>query len=382
MPDAPSAQKNGSAPMTSSETLEVNLDGPRTSVSTGFDGQYKLKAVLGTGAFSTVREGEHKATKVVYAIKCVTKKNLSEEDRLALLDEVDILKALTCQSIIRLYDFFDEAQFYYLVMENMTGGELFDRIVAKQYYSEQDARDLIATLLKAMDYCHQNKIAHRDLKPENLLLRSMEDDSDVKIADFGFAKRCVGPKCLKTQCGTPGYVAPEILEGFKYDYSADMWSVGVILYILLGGYPPFYEENQNTLFKKIKKGDYEFHPEYWGNVSADAKSLIKSLLTVNPEKRITAAEALKGGWICRDARVLSQVDLGKNLEEFRKYNARRKFKIGVHTIMAANKMKFMQRASVASGGGSSVGSAGSGSESGSLVQRPSDVPATIVEEPN
>jgi serine/threonine protein kinase len=126
----------------------------------------------------------------------------------------------------------------------MMGGELFDRIVQKSYYNEKEARDVTKILFEAISYCHTHQVAHRDLKPENLLLLSNTDDSNIKIADFGFAKKCRRPSSLTTQCGTPGYVAPEILEGTPYDTQADMWSLGVIVYILLGGYPPFIEQNQ------------------------------------------------------------------------------------------------------------------------------------------
>lgn len=225
-----------------------------------FDELYRLKGVLGTGAFSTVREGYHRSnTDIGYAVKCINRKKLSEEDEAALLDEVSILKEMKHVHIIRLYDFFEEPSTYYLVMERMRGGELFDRIVAKAYYSEKEARDTCKILLEAVLYCHDHHVAHRDLKPENLLLLSENDDSAVKIADFGFAKKVYEKNTLTTQCGTPGYVAPEILEGTPYDERADMWSVGVILYILLGGYPPFIEGTQRELFKKIRKGEYEFH---------------------------------------------------------------------------------------------------------------------------
>jgi serine/threonine protein kinase len=202
--------------------------------------------------------------------------------------------------IIRLYDFFTEPATYYLVMERMRGGELFDRIVAKAYYNEKEARDTCKIVLEAVGYCHKNHVAHRDLKPENLLLLSEDDDSAVKIADFGFAKKVYTHNSLKTQCGTPGYVAPEILEGTPYDERADMWSVGVILYILLGGYPPFIESTQRDLFRKIRKGDYEFHEEYWGTVSTEAKELISSLLTVKCEDRLTASDAMENSWILGD----------------------------------------------------------------------------------
>ena len=212
-------------------------------------------------------------------------------------------------------------------MERMCGGELFDRIVAKAYYNEKEARDVCKILLEAVGYCHENHVAHRDLKPENLLLLAEDDDSAVKIADFGFAKKVKEPKSLSTQCGTPGYVAPEILEGVPYDERADMWSVGVILYILLGGYPPFIENNQRDLFRKIRKGDYEFHEEYWGNVSKEAKQLISQLLTVNPELRLDAEQALDNEWIRGDDEDLEKKDLGVNLKEFKKFNAKRKFKV-------------------------------------------------------
>jgi calcium/calmodulin-dependent protein kinase I len=167
--------------------------------------------------------------------------------------------------------------------------------------------------------------------------QSDTDDSNIKIADFGFAKKCHRPKSLTTQCGTPGYVAPEILEGTPYDTQADMWSLGVIVYILLGGYPPFIEQNQRELFRKIRKGQYEFHEEYWGQVSADAKNLISSLLTVSSTDRMDADEALTNKWITAGDDQLAQHDLGVNLDQFKKFNAKRKFRAAVNTVMVANK---------------------------------------------
>jgi calcium/calmodulin-dependent protein kinase I len=314
---------------------------PEPSSTSGmrFDELYRLKGVLGTGAFSTVRAGFHRSnTDISYAVKCINRKKLSEEDEAALLDEVAILKEMEHSHIIRLYDFFTEPATYYLVMERMRGGELFDRIVAKAYYNEKEARDTCKIVLEAVGYCHKNHVAHRDLKPENLLLLSEDDDSAVKIADFGFAKKVYTHNSLKTQCGTPGYVAPEILEGTPYDERADMWSVGVILYILLGGYPPFIESTQRDLFRKIRKGDYEFHEEYWGTVSTEAKELISSLLTVKCEDRLTAADAMENSWILGDDTKLAKRDLGVNLEKFRNFNAKRKFRAAVATVMAVNKL--------------------------------------------
>jgi len=315
---------------------------PEPSSTSGkfFKECYQLKGVLGTGAFSTVHEGSHEAsTKTTYAVKCVNRSQLSEEDEAALLDEVSILKEMNHIHIIRLYDFFEEPSTYYLVMERMCGGELFDRIVAKAYYNEKEARDTCKIVVEAVGYCHANNVAHRDLKPENLLLLSEDDDSTVKIADFGFAKKVYEKQSLTTQCGTPGYVAPEILEGIPYDTKSDMWSVGVILYILLGGYPPFIENNQRDLFRKIRRGDYEFHEEYWGTVSKGAKDLISSLLTTDPDKRLDAQQALNNAWIQQDDASLEKKDLGVQLQEFKRFNAKRKFKAAVSTVLAVNKLQ-------------------------------------------
>lgn len=273
-----------------------------------------------------------------YAVKIVTKAKLTREDDLALKDEIGILRNVNHPNIIKLYDVFDEADHYYLVTELMRGGELFDRIVTKNYYNEKEARDVCKILFEALNFCHEQKIAHRDLKPENLLLMSRSNDREIKIADFGFAKRVNSEHCLMTQCGTPGYVAPEILHGVPYGTKSDMWSLGVITYILLGGYPPFIEQNQRELFKKIKKGQYEFHPEYWGSISPDAKDLISMLLTVDPNKRITARNALNSSWVLGGDSQLAGYDLGANLQQFRKYNAKRKLRQAVLTLMATNKM--------------------------------------------
>jgi calcium/calmodulin-dependent protein kinase I len=267
------------------------------------EARYKLGDVLGEGGYSVVKSGISNIDGKRVAVKIITRKDLSEADEESLKQEVSILGKLNHPNITRLFDFFEEEKFYYVVLEYLDGGELFDRIVKKTYYSEKEARDLVFTVLKAIKYCHDQHIVHRDLKPENLLLASKNDDSDIKVADFGFATYAEGLS-ITSQCGTPGYIAPEILKSKPYGKCclclffldsptfclpfslfnffidtlgkpADMWSFGVILYILLGGYPPFHDDNQRTLFRKICKGDYTFHPDYWSGVSSDAKDLIR-----------------------------------------------------------------------------------------------------------
>ena len=236
-----------------------------------------------------------------------------------------------------MHAFYEESEYYYLVMEIMDGGELFDRIVQKSFYNEKEARDLVKILLEAINYMHERNIVHRDLKPENLLLASTTNDSDIRLADFGFAKRVSTP--LSTQCGTPGYVAPEILKGDKYGLSVDMWSIGVITYILLGGYPPFHDDNQAVLYRKIKEGNFDFHPEYWDPVSKEAKNLIKSMLTVNIDDRLTAKDALNDPWINMSDSDLEAHDLNGTLDEIKKFNARKKLKGTIKAVMAMGKMK-------------------------------------------
>lgn len=239
-----------------------------------------------------------------------------------------------------MYHIFDEQFKIYLVTEKMDGGELFDRIVQKEYYTEMEARKVCSIMFEALEYCHQKKVAHRDLKPENLLLRSRDDDADLKIADFGFAKRCSSGRCLLTQCGTPGYVAPEILNGIPYGTQADMWSLGVIMYILLAGYPPFNGVNQQDLFRLIRKGRYEFHEQYWSDVSNDAKDLVAKLLIVKPEDRLTPSQALDHKWFKVNQRSVVDNDLRLSLTQFKRFHAKQKVK---QAVLAAIAMRKMQR---------------------------------------
>jgi calcium/calmodulin-dependent protein kinase I len=205
----------------------------------------------------------------------------------SLKTEVHILKSVNNPNIVELLDVYEDDENVYLVMELLTGGELFDRIVNKypNGYSEKTASILIKKIVSSIQYLHKLGVVHRDLKPENLLYASEDNDSDIKITDFGLAKIANGEVMLKTACGTPNYVAPEVLLNHGYDSSVDMWSIGVILYILLCGFPPFYSENTPELFDQIINGVYDFPSPYWDNISNSAKSLIQGLLQVDPKKK-------------------------------------------------------------------------------------------------
>eukprot|EP01041_Mallomonas_annulata_P001912 gene1912-3711_t len=312
--------------------------GSNAPVAHVFKLRYKIGDTLGEGAFSVVKLATDRQTNARVAVKCINRTNLPHEDEVSLRQEVEILRSLNHPNVVKCFDFFEEEKYFYVIMEILEGGELFDRIVKRTFYNEKDARDLVFILLSSIKYCHDRGVVHRDLKPENLLLKSLDDDSDIKLADFGFAVRDSGFCTLSTQCGTPGYVAPEILKNEKYGAPVDMWSIGVITYILLGGYPPFQDDNQRNLFKKIKKVQYEFHTEYWSAVSEEAKDLIKKLLTLKPEERLTADQALKHSWVQRDGKELEARNLNDNLGTFKKFVASRKFKAAARAIMAVNRM--------------------------------------------
>jgi len=226
-----------------------------------FDKRFSLSsAVLGKGQYSVVRKAVDLVSFQDVAVKCLDRSRLTADDEKAVGVEVGILKALKHPNVIRILAWVDEPKWHYLVLELCQGGELFDRIVEKEYYTEREARKVALTLASCIRFLHDRGIVHRDIKPENILLANKNDDSSLKIADFGFATY-VKPDGLLTSCGTPTYVAPEILMARPYGVSVDVWSFGVILYILLAGFPPFSDPNKNVMMSKIKQADYEFNPE-------------------------------------------------------------------------------------------------------------------------
>lgn len=184
-------------------------------------------------------------------------------------------------------------------MDLALGGDLrYQLSISESGFTEQRTKFYIAQLILALGYLHRNMILHRDIKPENLLYENEKPDAKIKIADFGLAKLLSEESMLMhTACGTPGYVAPEILKGLAYDSEVDLWSIGIVLYILLCGFPPFYNENTVKLYECIKKGSFEYPSPFWDNVSEDAKDLINRLLVVDPKKRLTAIDALNHNWI-------------------------------------------------------------------------------------
>lgn len=288
---------------------------------------YQLNDKMKSGQFGTVCLGTHRGTRMRFAIKIIPRKNLKPAEDAAVFNEADIISSLKHEYICSMIDFFVEPDCFFIVMELMVGGDLFDRLGTMKAYNENEARQLCQNLLSAISYCHEHNVAHCDLKPKNLLLVTNESNTSIKLADFGFATRLYAANSLTKQCGTPYFVAPEILVNNGYDEKADMWSVGVIAYVLLCGHLPFTGQKHLDLFKAIISGKYSFNDK--DMISDDAKGFIKGLLVTNPSRRWSVNEALGCAWIrSNEARqkLLRQNSLLYVTPQLKGFNGRLAFK--------------------------------------------------------
>lgn len=247
--------------------------------------------LLGEGGFATVYRGTVRKTGEAVAVK-----QMSDNQDCKLISlEVGLLRSCQHPGVIGFVDFLHDAPSYYMVTELVEGGELFDRIVSKEHYAEVDARKVIHRLLQVTEHLHSINIVHRDYKPENLLLKSMHDDSDMRLCDFGFATLAKG-RSITQVVGTPGYMAPEVLHEKPYGVEVDLWATGILMFMLIEGAAPFYDEDPDKLDDLVKKAVLDFDPEMWCAVSPEAKDLVSLLLHRAPHMRITAQQALKHKW--------------------------------------------------------------------------------------
>jgi len=285
------AEEGGAVDEGTKAATEVDAEIPE-----GVESKYTMGKEIGRGGFSIVYNGTSKATGKKVAIKVIDKKKQDGEQLVLLQREIDIMKRLKHPNIVALYDVFDDPTHISLVLEYVSGGELYDEIVKRGSFTESDACTVLRQVLSATEYLHENGIAHRDLKPENLLISSESGGLQVKIADFGLSKDFSDSNQMTTCCGSPSYVAPEVLQQGQYNNSCDIWSIGVILYVLLSGFLPFFGETQEELFDKILTGSYSFANKVWDEISPTAKDLVTKMLTINEEDRPTAKQCLEHPW--------------------------------------------------------------------------------------
>jgi len=267
---------------------------------------YEVQEKLGKGTFATVKKGVNKKTGEAVAIKIIKKKKLSGKELIGIEREVDIMINLKHKNVVTLLDVFDSPKELYLVIELCKGGELFDKVVEMGSYSENLASKAIKQICTGLQYLHSKGVIHRDLKPENILYHTKDYEGLLKIMDFGLAKALEDEDgVMKTTCGTLHYVAPEVLLGHPYGKEVDLWSLGVVMFVLLAGYLPFYAEKKKHTYKLIVSGDYDFDDPVWEPISNEAKDLINKLLVITPNKRYTLEQVMAHPWIARAQSVAS-----------------------------------------------------------------------------
>ena len=297
-----------------SSTVLINKSNFVAFKSGSITNDYTFGKNLGSGSFGTVRQVLHKPTGQTRAVKILKK---SEQDEQQLILEVDILAKLSHPNIMQIYEFFDDSKNFYIVSEFCSGGELFDTISDKGVFTEKEAAHLLKQIISAVCYSHTNNIVHRDIKPENILLDDKSDDPLIKLIDFGGARYFSKNKKMTKVNGTPYYIAPEVLSEV-YDEKCDIWSCGVILYILLCGYPPFNGDSDTDILKSVKKGTYDFPVEEWESISKNAKDLVSNMLKYEPKVRFSAAECLAHPWFKKfESNASVTQNAIKNMQKFK-----------------------------------------------------------------
>lgn len=313
------------------ETFIVKNDGK-------FDDFYEIVKEIGSGSYGHVYRVKSRASKEFFACKQLVKGKISNMEIFNL--EIGIMGKMDHPNIIKLYEIFEDVRYLYLIMEECVGGELFDKILNrinnKDMFTEKEAADIFKQMMSAICYCHSQKICHRDLKPENLLFLTKDEDSPIKIIDFGLSKIYTpkkGKNSMKTKVGTAYYVSPEVLQG-NYDEKCDIWSAGVILYILLSGDPPFNGENDMEIYRNIEKKKFSFPEKEWKNISKEVKDLIKKMLC-DPDKRYTALQVLNHPWVISSASHSNANLSNFNVESLKVYKTAHKLKKAVLTFIAS-----------------------------------------------
>lgn len=296
------------------------MDNAYNNASASFVDRFSLGEPLGKGAFSVVYRAFSKKDGKIHAVKVLDKHKIGMDIRSQRRLECELLipQKVDHPHIVKLYEVIDTNHKIYMIMELVEGGELIDKIIQKGFYTEKDAMIVIQHLIDAVKYLHDHNIAHRDLKPENLLLKK-GDDTHIMLSDFGLSRILGEESMASTACGTPYYVAPEVLQAKGYNKEVDMWSIGVITYFLLSGYPPFMGENIKEIVGQICQCKYDFPSPYWDQISTEAKDFISRLLVLDTSKRMTAEEALYHPWLRKSPVEMPKVPLKFNIFNFKNF---------------------------------------------------------------
>ncbi|OMJ94186.1 hypothetical protein SteCoe_2668 [Stentor coeruleus] len=334
-----SSKTSASDKANKAESLKLNAGSFIQQHKTNIYKHYNFDQRLGHGSYGIVRSALSKLNSVKRAIKSIKKSVLSSSpsSKTKLLDEVEVLKNLDHPNIVKLFEVYDDDDYYHLVTEFVQGGELLDYVMKRKYLSESDAKCFMKQILSGVAYCHSNNIVHRDLKLNNILLDKDSPDALIKIIDFGTSKIFKPKSKMTEKYGTPLYVAPEVLNG-SYTEKCDIWSCGVIMYIILSGKAPFTGPNENFILLNIVKGRISYDGPEWNTVSDLAKDLLRKMLIRNPDVRISASQALEHAWFHKDACHNSiseevQKNIWKNLSSFQ---AEYKLQHIVLTFIASN----------------------------------------------
>lgn len=300
------------------------------------------RTALGEGGFGKVSKGAHKTTGAIRAIKNLPKKKTDAD---AFMRELAVSSELDHPNIVKLFEVYEDVRSYYMVMELCEGGELFDAILDKGTFYESEAASVLKQVLQGVNYMHKKGICHRDLKPENFMLAEncKMEDAIIKIIDFGIACKFEPGQILTESYGTAFYVAPQVLKG-KYNQQCDIWATGVLLYILLCGYPPFNGKTESEVLRKVEDGLFSFPDQDWKNVSAEAKTLVRRMLAYSPSDRYTAEAALQDPWIVNKIKQNNAVPLDachlSSLREFRGHNKLKR--VALHAIARRLNEKHIQ----------------------------------------
>ncbi|OMJ67989.1 hypothetical protein SteCoe_34693 [Stentor coeruleus] len=302
---------------------------------------YKISKKVGEGAFSSVRRIKHRVTGEKRAVKTVHKKSLrTEEEKNMVFNEVAILRSLDHPGIIKLHEYYQDELNYYIITEFCSGGELFERILNQGCISESVAAEYMKQIFSILIYLQERGVVHRDLKPENFLLSGPEETAYLKLIDFGSSQFCTPGEIMTSKVGTPYYIPPEVLRK-HYNYKCDLWSAGVLMYILLCGYPPFGGNTDQEILKKVSIGRFSFPSPEWDEVSFEAKDLIEKLLNTDLTRRYDARQALAHSWIANASTLpLNRANASQllhNLKNFRSEQMLKKATIGFITSQLATK---------------------------------------------